>query len=293
MHRFRKIALAFTAMAVCSLFFAISCQKQELDLTPEELDTINAHSIDYALQVIPDIHRVMPLDLIEAMDSIPTGKTLPNGQPEIISALHFGDNPPKLYKTINDTVLGFITEGFKIDSTVFPDTTIYKYVYLQVKKYIPSGSPVPTLEEGTRFTRPFNFLFHDQHRGVAQSDFKDNYMDNGPDQYIYEIDHITDSVFIMGEGDLFTAYYYINTEKKKSASIPAVDNRPHRAVILSGKVTPDGSGICNLYFGFKTLGYDIPPIEGSGLANVNDIVILTPIDTIVPFRYWDPNHSYD
>jgi hypothetical protein len=53
MHRLRKKALAFTAIAACSLFYTTSCQKYE-EPTAEQLE--DAELVDYALQVIPDIH---------------------------------------------------------------------------------------------------------------------------------------------------------------------------------------------------------------------------------------------
>lgn len=286
MHRFRKKALAITTIAACSLFFVASCQKHEdLNPTPEELDTINAHSIDYALQVIPDIHEVIPMDLIEAMNAV--HDTI-NGTPTVVCALHFGDNPPNLYKIINDTILGFITEGFKYDSTIYPDTIIYKYRFFQVKKYIPCGSPIPTLEEGKFFLRPFSFLVHDQHRGIAQLDLKD---DKGYAQSIevYDISHLTDSVFIMGEGNLFTLFCKLNPELHTNIST-VQDYKQHIALILSGEVTDNG--IKNLYYGYKLLGYgETPPdFMQEILANVNDIVILSPSINLVPFRYWDPNN---
>ena len=291
MHRLRKKALAFTAIAACSLFYTTSCQKYEAP-TAQELE--NADLIDYALQVIPDIHEVMPHDLIQAMNSIPTGNLLPNGQPEIISALHFGDNPPNLFKIKNDSLLGFSPQGLIVGYSPFGAP---KYAYFEVKKYIPCGPAIPSLTEGNYDLRCYNYLFHDQHRGLAESDFKSIYMDEGPDLYLYEIAHTTEPVFIMGDDNLFTAYYFIKTEKKHSAIFNPVDNGPHLAVILSGKISDNGNGIENLYYGYKVLSYDVPPLPPAPdqdpiMANVNDIIVLSPLTNQVPFCYWDPKFSY-
>jgi hypothetical protein len=287
MHRFRKKALAITAIAACSLFFVASCKKYaDLNLTPEELDSIKAQSIDYALQVIPDIHNVIPLDLIEAMNAVPDNI---NGKDTTICALHFGDNPPDLFKIIDTTTFGFTFERDSIGIT--PNGDI-QYGYAILKKYVPYGPPVSSLvEDSTYYLRPFYYLFHDQHRGIAQLDFKDQHYDH-PDYYVYDIAHRTDSVFIMGEKPYFTAYYNITLERKHSPGINPLDNGPRLAVILSGKITDNG--IKELYYGYKVLSYTIPldPSLNLPLPNVKDILVITPLVRTAPFQYWDPNHSY-
>ena len=290
MHRFRKKALAFSALAACSLFFVASCKKYE------EPNPTSANSIDYALQVIPDIHKwaeeINAIDLVEAMNSIPA--TI-DGHETTISALHFGDNPPVLSKIQDGSLLGFVTQG-KVVGVNPPPQNTPKIAYMQSKKYIPCGPSFPSVEEGNYDIRCYHFRFHDQHRGIAQCDYKSVYIDEGPDNYLYEIAHTTDPVFIMGEGDAFTAYYYITTTKKMSTFFSSIttDNGPHMAVILSGKVSDNG--IYDVYYGYKVLSYDNPPASDPNLppmvANVNDIIVLSPLIETIPFSYWDPNFSY-
>lgn len=277
MHRFRKKALAITAIAACSLFFVASCQKYEnLNPTPEELDTINAHSIDYALQVIPDIHEVIPMDLVEAMNAV--HDTI-NGIPTVICALHFGDNPPSLVFKQNDSLLGFMKDVFIVKEYLPIDPNCGYRLSCYPGKYL----------------LPINcFRFHDQHRGIAQVDYKYNYIkpeQEGPNNYAYELSIVSDSVFIMGEGNDFTVYY---SQKRSFEASQNNDNpnymKPSEYVILSGTVT--SGGISNLYFGTKIRKYDNPDpiLIGDRYQNVDDILIIH--KDFVPFQYWDPNQSF-
>ncbi len=277
MHRFRKKALAITAIAVCSLFFVASCQKYEnLNPTPEELDTINAHSIDYALQVIPDIHEVIPMDLVEAMNAV--HDTI-NGIPTVICALHFGDNPPSLVFKQNDSLLGFMKDVFIVKEYLPIDPNCGYRLSCYPGKYL----------------LPINcFRFHDQHRGIAQVDYKYNYIkpeQEGPNNYAYELSIVSDSVFIMGEGNDFTVYY---SQKRSFEASQNNDNpnymKPSEYVILSGTVT--SGGISNLYFGTKIRKYDNPDpiLIGDRYQNVDDILIIH--KDFVPLQYWDPNQSF-
>lgn len=277
MHRFRKKALAITAIAACSLFFVASCQKYEnLNPTPEELDTINAHSIDYALQVIPDIHEVIPMDLVEAMNTV--HDTI-NGIPTVICALHFGDNPPSLVFKQNDSLLGFMKDVFIVKEYLPIDPNCGYRLSCYPGKYL----------------LPINcFRFHDQHRGIAQVDYKYNYIkpeQEGPNNYAYELSIVSDSVFIMGEGNDFTVYY---SQKRSFEASQNNDNpnymKPSEYVILSGTVT--SGGISNLYFGTKIRKYDNPDpiLIGDRYQNVDDILIIH--KDFVPLQYWDPNQSF-
>ncbi len=277
MHRFRKKALAITAIAACSLFFVASCQKYEnLNPTPEELDTINAHSIDYALQVIPDIHEVIPMDLVEAMNAV--HDTI-NGIPTVICALHFGDNPPSLVFKQNDSLLGFMKDVFIVKEYLPIDPNCGYRLSCYPGKYL----------------LPINcFRFHDQHRGIAQVDYKYNYIkpeQEGPNNYAYELSIVSDSVFIMGEGNDFTVYY---SQKRSFEASQNNDNpnymKPSEYVILSGTVT--SGGISNLYFGTKIRKYDNPDpiLIGDRYQNVDDILIIH--KDFVPLQYWDPNQSF-
>lgn len=232
--------------------------------------------LDYALQVIPDIHEVMPRDLVKAMTAIPDTV---GGQPVTHNALHFGDNPPSLVFMDNDTLLGFMKDFFlqkvyiPVDSTCAYASTFYP------------NKPLQSIN---------CFLFHDQHRGVAKYDFKENYIkiNEGPNNYAYETAHLTDSVFIMGEGNDFTAYY---TQKRSFVASPNNQNpnymNPSEYVILSGTVT--ATGIKNLFFGKKIKNYDNPDpiLIGNRYPNINDILIY--YKDFVPFAYWDPNHHYN
>jgi hypothetical protein len=276
MHRFRKKAWAFTAIAACSLLFATSCQKyEELNPTPEELDTINAHSIDYALQVIPDIHEVIPMDLLEAMNAV--HDTI-NGVPTVICALHFGDNPPSLVFKQNDSLLGFMKDVFIVKEYLPIDPNCgYRLSCYPGKHLLPINC----------------FRFHDQHRGIAQVDYKYNYIkpeQEGLNNYAYELAIVSDSVFIMGEGNDFTVYYSQTRSFKASQNN---DNpnymRPSEYVVLSGTVT--NGGISNLYFGTKIREYGNPDpiLIGDRYQNVNDILVIH--KDFVPFQYWDPNQS--
>ena len=253
MHRFRKKALAFTAIAACSLFYTTSCQKYE---EPTAQQLTNADFVDYALQVIPDIHEVIPLDLIEAMNSK--------------SALYFGDNPPVWLKKLGIDTLGFAAKDMVVTYYYQSDTT---------KPYI--------LDSGTIRKYTNYFRFYDQHRGIAKYDFKCNYIDMGPDDYICETSHVFDSVFIMGSGDKFTAYLTQKRTKEHSAIYDPDKPGEREAVILSGELT--NNGIKNLYFGMEIIGYDNPTDAGERYPNIHDIIIFkSPDDNILPFTSWDP-----
>ena len=95
MHRLRKKALAFTAIAACTLLYTTSCQKYEKPTAQAQFD--------YALQVIPDIHRHakdatdqqgQPHDatkLLNIMDAIPLD-TIINGQNTTIYKISFKED---------------------------------------------------------------------------------------------------------------------------------------------------------------------------------------------------------
>ena len=231
MHRFRKKALTITAITACSLFFVASCKKYE------EPEPTTEDSIDYALQVIPDIHdwaeKLNAKDLVEAMNSIPFD-TIINGQNTTINicALHFGDNPPDLYKKLDDNIYGFIKDLFVVKMYIPSNPSC---IYSHGDPSIPNSQP--SMYVGRLFPWPYCFHFHDQHRGVAKCDFKSNFRDIGPDDYIFEIAHITEDVFIMGEGNFFTAYYLQARTKECSPSNGNSDDftYPYDAVILSGE----------------------------------------------------------
>lgn len=249
--RTRKKHCAFLFfMAISATVALYSCQKDNVEPTTNQ-------PLDYALQVIPDIHEVMPMDLIKEMNNL--------------GALHFGDNPPKVFKTTatGDTILGFSARVMEVVHYIQSDTT---------KLYV--------LDSGT--IRPYTnyFRFHDQHRGIAKYDFKCGYIDSGPDNYICETAHVFDSVFIMGSGNMFTAYLTQKRTKEHSSNYNPDKPGEREAVILSGEVT--SSGIKNFYFGMKIKSYDNPADAGINYPNINDIAIFKSSENILPFSYWDP-----
>ena len=274
MHRLRKKALAFTAIAACSLFYTTSCQKYE-EPTAEQLE--DAELVDYALQVIPDIHVELAdaIDLLNIMDTIPVETTV-NGQniTSYKSALHFGDNPPNLFKVEDNKNLGFA--GTPIVRLLYlPSDPNYEWT-------MTTGQPMPYTEY-LRIT--------DQHRGVAKLDYKRVYMDityGDIHQYYIEYANV-DQVFIMGEYPYFTIYFTQKRIKENSAD-PNNDSDygSNEYVVISGELT--STGIKDYYFGMKIKQYDLPGFEGNGY-NVNDIDLVH-ID-FLPFTYWDPSEHFN
>lgn len=245
---FRNKAVACTALVAFALLCSTSCTKP--------IDGAQNRPLDYALQVIPDIHEVMPHDLLEAVG---------------VEKLHFGDNPPKL----SLDSLGFARKPAVIyDYIKYDSTTSYSLIVGEPKFYT------------------FFFKFSDQHRGIAKYDFKCQYIDSiygGVDhQYYIEYAHVEDSVFIMGDAPYFTAYFNQNRIKESSIST-IVDYGSHEATILTGEVTP--TGIKDLYYAMKITGYDNPVDAGDRCLNINDIVIF--YIEFLPFRYWDPTQHYN
>ena len=244
-----KTALCLSALFATIFVFAASCQKE--DDTPA-----TNQPLDYALQVIPDIHDVIPMDLLEALGE---------------DHLYFGDNPPKL----SLDSLGFVKKPAVIYDFIKADST---------SEY--------NLRVGEPKFYTFCFRFSDQHRGIAKYDYKCQYIDTiyggVYHEYYIEYANVTDSVFIMGDAPYFTAYFH-QDRRKESSSSAIVDYGVHEASVLSGKVTE--TGIKDLYYAMKVVGYDNPVDAGSTCLNINDIVIFY-ID-FLPFRYWDPTHHYN
>ena len=275
MHRFRKKALAFTAIAACSLFYTTSCQKYE-DPTAQQLD--EADLVDYALQVIPTIHEVMfdANDLLNVMDTIPQVVTNANGEVihTYISALHFGDNPPDLFKLEDGVNLGFAGTPI-VRLKYLPSDPTYEWT-------MTTGQPMPYTEY-LRIT--------DQHRGVAKLNYKRVYMDvTYGDLHQYYIEYAdVDEVFIMGEKPYFTIYYTQKRIKENSADPNnEFDYGSNEYVVISGELT--STGIKDYYFGMKIKQYDLPGFSGNGY-NENDIDLIH-ID-FLPFTNWDPSEHYN
>ena len=139
---------------------------------------------------------------------------------EMAPYLHFGDNPPKI-------------------DTFFHAPSIY------LIKHIANG-PF-TLVNGQNFRYPFSFMLKGQHNGTFDSlRFKEPIVKNN-DYHIYAEAGTRDSIFIMGEGDLFTVYYKINLTLSTWAQNPGMNTylQPLNGqqlvekVILSGKAIND------------------------------------------------------
>lgn len=241
--------------------------------------------LDYAIQSIPSIDQVMPPDLIAIMGP----------------HLHFGDNPPLLYKTSVNSILGFsakkpiLLDYYAVDSSA---------QFCQL--YFPNNPEHPEIVTilPTEKTNSDFFLFHDQHRCIAQVDYKCVYVDTllpiGTDfvelRY-YDIVHTADSVFVMGNSNYFTAYFHQHRYEQEYYLSPnaatynihmphPVIYGSHEAVIMSGKVTNDG--VEDLYFAIKFTGYDDPSGAGDRCANIGDIIVYH--HDYLPFSYWNPNN---
>lgn len=245
-----KTALGLSALFASFFLVAPSCQKE--DDTPATNQPLN-----YALQVIPDIHEVIPLNLVQIMDSI--------------GALHFGDNPPQL----------------QIDSLGFAKKPAIIYDFIKA-----DTSTLYSLSIGEPKFYNFFFKFSDQHRGIAKYDFKCQYIDSVYygvyHEYYIEYAKVEDFVFIMGDGAYFTAYFHQNRQKE-SSSPTIVDFGAHEASILSGQVT--STGIKDFYYGMTVTSYDNPAGAGTDCLNINDIVIF--YMDFLPFKYWDPSIHYN
>ena len=223
--------------------------------------------IDYALQVIPDIHKVIPSDLVYYMDSIYYMDH--NGDDSIVSALHFGDNPP-----VFDT-LGFAqTAG----------SMILK------KHFIPSdpNKVYSVMANSNSFLARDWFRFYDQHRGVAKFNFKHVNQDDYSTSGMYYIEYAnTDTVFIMGQDTCFTAYFTIKRQLETSYSV-IQERGSNEYYVISGIITQEG--IKDLYYGIKIKSYDNPTDPGNDSMNYDDIAVFK-IENL-PYTYWDPSQHY-
>ena len=236
--------------------------------------------LDYSIQSIPSIDKIIPPELIAIMGP----------------HLHFGDNPPLLYKMSVDSILGFYAKNpTLLDYYAVDSTAEFCRSYFVVDP-ITGQNTLPTEKSNWDF-----FLFHDQHRGIAQFDYKCLYVDttyhiNNLDinLRLWDLTHSNDSVFIMGNGENFTAYfnqYRIEREyyctPNPYITIPQPTNPgSHEAVILSGKITDNS--VKDLYFGIQFKSYDDPNNAGIAYANIGDIIVYH-YDSI-PFSYWNPNN---
>ena len=223
--------------------------------------------LDYAIQSIPSIDEVMPADLIAAMAPY----------------LHFGDTPPKI------------------------DTCFYLKDHILISRFIHNQDIDPTssfsfLEGQPIDYRQHNFRWRGQHRCVADSYYYTRLVGDSlqftPDVYyrIYETATITDSIFIMGEGSYFTAYFPqevkrgMEPDEQFSNFISDYELVRRESVIISGQITDQG--VKDFHYGVRIEGYNMDsPRIGlvGGLPNKHDIIIYD-YSGLCPF---DPPYYQD
>lgn len=206
--------------------------------------------LDYALQVIPSIDKVIPHELIAEMGPY----------------LHFGDNPPT------------------IDSFSCNVLEVFHFIHNSDHPEIPFDSNTMFHRlPGEIFTIPRTFKFYGQHRGVYDSCKYEHYYDYTVVK-LYEYANISDSIFIMGNDPEFTIYY---NQKKKRRLQPAssgltptggINLIQEESVIVSGIKT--AQGIQDLHWGFRVEDYEnFEPMsmynsqvgKKNGIADIHDI----------------------
>ena len=223
-------------------------------LEKEDIDTTKWHikhhyearfGLDYALQVIPPIDSIIPFELIKAMGPY----------------LHFGDNPPRI-----DTC--FISDNIRLARFIHnnddPSTTYYK--------------------QDSTFTNDqlITIRFSGQHRSVADSTlFVHSWGEIIPGNDLSEESKAHDSIFIMGKGNEFTAYY-CHTAKKRIE--PDEELYAHMITdfyverteyfIITGRLTTRGISDCRIGTCVKKYSEQSQNIgEYNGLPAIHDIII--------------------
>ena len=199
--------------------------------------------LDYALQVIPPIDSVIPIELIRVMGP----------------HLHFGDNPPKI-------------ESFSFDSL-----HLVRFIHNSDHPEIPYNPQTMYYQvDGQWYTTQFQFEYMGQHRGVYDSCY---YVRNyGPLEfpnpqdftlpplvsYLSERATTNDSIFIMGNGNDFTIYYHQTIHRNLDPYIPSIAGYLNGGIdltwdgsfIVSGTITDQG--ISDFHFGFRVERYNKP-----------------------------------
>lgn len=242
--------------------------------------------LDYALQVIPPIDSVIPIELIKAMGPY----------------LHFGDNPPTLYKMRNDTILGFYAQHPILLDYYAVDSTADVCSWCFVVDPNTGHNQLPKPRDNWDY-----FLFHDQHRGIAQFNYKCLYYEQSfvigdenidikiLDTATIDVKNTFDDVYIMGNSSgYFTAYYrqfrdrVISVPPNSPINIPSQYPNPggHEAIILSGRITDNG--VEDVHFGIMFVEYDNLDDVGISFSNVGDIVVF--YYDFLPFSYWNPKN---
>ena len=226
-----------------SLSFLPSCQKDD-----------NSQPIDYALQIIPDINKIIPKDLLRSFGE---------------ENLHFGDNPP---------ILG---DYFPYDHT----GTCFFCDSLRLTKFIHNTDIDPNSEFSQEnlswIPTPYYFIIRDQHKGIAEFySYERVCLDEhwGPVQhYLSEYAKEYDYVFIMGEGDCFTIYLK-QQRKYRATNVNAIPSSlvVGESILISGKVTDNG--IEDFHLATRIEDYNrqysmIGAAGENGLPQVHDIFV--------------------
>ena len=211
--------------------------------------------LDYALQVIPPIDSIIPAELIKAMGR----------------HLHFGDTPPRI-----DTC--FIVQNKRIsDDSVRPAMRLARFVHNH-------DDPTTTYykEDSTQAQdQQVTIRFSGQHRCIAEhARFVHYWGEVFPENELFE-ECTSDTIYIMGMGDFFTAYYRHKAKKRIS---PDEESYAHYIndfqlireewFIISGQRTDEGIADCRI--GTCVKGYS-EPSSNIGVFNrlpaIHDIII--------------------
>lgn len=204
--------------------------------------------LDYAIQSIPSIDKVIPAELIAEMGPY----------------LHFGDNPPRI-DTFSFDVLQIMHFIHNSDHPEIPYDTVEMY-YRRDGEYYPNK---------------FKFGFYGQHRQVFDScTFERIYKDMLPNTDLIEYANTYDSIFLMGDGNDFTLYYRQSTKRRIE---PYNEMYAHamtggltivrvESTIISGTVSGAGQGLQNFHWGFRIEEYSEQlPAIGKSMPAVHDM----------------------
>ena len=232
-------------------------------LEKKDIDTTSWHikhhyearfGLDYALQVIPSIDQVIPAELIAAMGPY----------------LYFGDYPPRI-----DTC--FIVKNEKISAdSVRPAIRLARFIH-----NLDDPTTTYTKEDSTQTNdQQVTVRFSGQHRCIAESArFVHFWGEVIPGNDLFE-ECTSDTIYIMGKGDCFTAYYRHKAKKRivpneeLSSLIRDFQLIREEWFIISGQLTAQGIAGCRI--GTCVKGYS-EASDGIGVFNrlpaIHDIII--------------------